>query len=214
MKLNLNAIGFLVAVLVVAFLLKQDRDDIKELKRMQEARPEGVATAKDGTVYESATGELWVYSNSMGGWKHLGIAKTTNSLGLTIFIQERDTDKNLIDEFVVGQDGTVWKRGPDKGWHRYIEQEKQDDIGKVVMEHWLEGGTGICNFYKSERAKYQAAIDANGDTNIMIVEHPIPGKGGILNDSMIAGSHSLHHIGKIKNLERFWRTMERIKEKP
>jgi len=79
-------------------------------------------------------------------------------------------------------------------------------LGAVVMKHWTQGGTGVTNFDKAERAKYQAAIEANGDPEVVIVDEPIPGQGGYWSPRMKETMHSLHHVGRRKNLSAFWRT--------
>lgn len=80
-----------------------------------------------------------------------------------------------------------------------------DLLAAVVLKHWTDDGTGITNFDKPKLAKYGKAIKAYGDTNMVVVDEPMPAGNTSCRKWMKETMHSLHRLNGQTDLSEFWR---------
>lgn len=68
---------------------------------------------------------------------------------------------------------------------------------KIILRHWMNGGTGLTNFQEDRRAVYIEAVKRHGDQNFVVHEKSFPpapdGYGG-----------SLHRLDQSVNASEFW----------
>jgi hypothetical protein len=80
-----------------------------------------------------------------------------------------------------------------------------------VNLHWTDGGTGVTNFDKKNRARYERAVEIYGDKNLVICDLPLPFQGQAEPCAYgVSKYHSLHHL-HMGDLSLFWRIYNGLK---
>lgn len=75
---------------------------------------------------------------------------------------------------------------------------------KIILAHWMEGGTGLTNFPIEQLAIYLETVKRFGSDDFVIVNDPLP-------PQVHGHGCSLHHLVR-GDCSQFWECFREVKE--